>query len=69
LHKKLRDKNIPSGPPYEWVDALNGDSVRFLTSGEWFPSSGESELEGKYGNRFPMCNPAKLRPTVAPQRD
>jgi pimeloyl-ACP methyl ester carboxylesterase len=60
LHKKLRDKNIPSGPPYEWVDALNGDSVRFLTSGEWFPSSGESSIENGYGNRFPMCNPAAL---------
>lgn len=58
----VRDKNLPSGPPYEWVDALNGDSVRFLTAGEWFPSSGESTEEAKYGNKFPMCNPASLTP-------
>jgi pimeloyl-ACP methyl ester carboxylesterase len=59
---KMRDKNAPSGPPYEWVDALNGDSVRFLTTGEWFPSSGESVEEKKYKNSFPMCNPATLTP-------
>jgi pimeloyl-ACP methyl ester carboxylesterase len=56
----IREDSIPSGPPYEWVDALNGDSVRFLTTGEWFPSSGESSIEKGYGNKFPMCNPATL---------
>lgn len=56
----IREKDVPSGPPYEWVDALNVDSVNFLTSGEWFPSSGESLIEKGYGNKFPMCNPATL---------
>jgi hypothetical protein len=60
----IRDVNAPSGPPYEWVDALNIDSVRFLTEGSSFPSGGLSTVEAEYGNQFPMCNPASLQPKV-----
>jgi pimeloyl-ACP methyl ester carboxylesterase len=59
-YKEIRGSNVPSGPPYEWVDALNADSVRFLTEGAWFPSSGESATEAKFKNKFPMCNPSQL---------
>jgi pimeloyl-ACP methyl ester carboxylesterase len=58
----IRERSLPSGPPYEWVDAMNKDSVAFLTEGKWFPSSGVSEVESSYGNKIPMCQPAQLRP-------
>lgn len=60
----IREANAPSGPPYEWVEALNTDSVRFLTEGSFFPSGGLSTVEAAYGNQFPMCNPASLQPKI-----
>jgi hypothetical protein len=58
----IRDPKLPPGPPYKWVAYLNKDSVNYLTQGTFFPSSGQSANEAKFGNPFPMCNPATLNP-------
>ncbi len=57
----MRERNLPSGPPYEWVESMNRDSVAFLTEGHWFPSFEISKIESKYGNKIPMCDPSALR--------
>lgn len=57
--RKLRGNAPP--PPYSWLLPMQRDSVKFLTEGTWFPSSGEAPNEKKFlKESFPLCDPPQL---------
>ena len=56
----IREEGLPSGPPYEWVNAMQRDSINFLVEGNWFPQSSPSTIEARFGNEFAMCEPSQL---------
>lgn len=56
--KNMRGAKTPN-PPYYWVPSMQIATANFIINGEFFPSSGVSEIEKEYGNSFPICETKK----------